>query len=112
MELEHRHPKSCYLRTSRKNFEKQLGQIERRQARIRQIRQKFNETNKTKEVFICEEKPKSKTLKYHIGKTQNHPVDLSTLAQNASTDPAAKVCFVIAFIPKKFLKCILGIYKT
>ncbi len=42
IELEHRSSKSRYLRTNRKNFEKQLGDIERRQARNRRIRQKLN----------------------------------------------------------------------
>lgn len=91
MELEHRCPKSRYLRTNRKDFEKQLGHIERRQARIRRIRQKLNESIKIQEVLLYEKGPESPALEYHIGKTQNHPLDLGTFIQEAHTDPAVKV---------------------
>jgi hypothetical protein len=37
-ELEHRTRKARYRRTDRKNFQKQLAQIERRTARLRRIR--------------------------------------------------------------------------
>ncbi|KJA23581.1 hypothetical protein HYPSUDRAFT_101562, partial [Hypholoma sublateritium FD-334 SS-4] len=62
MELEHRSPKSRYLRTSRKNFEEQLSRIERRQAR-----------------------PESMSSNYHIGKTQNHALDLGSLARESGS---------------------------
>lgn len=88
MELEHRSPKSRYRRTSRKFFEKQLGDIERRQARIRRIRQKLN-VNKDK--LINEKGPALLDCDYHIGKTQDHPVDLLVFAQERRHDPAAKV---------------------
>lgn len=91
MELEHRSPKSRYLRTSRKNFEKQLTQIERRQARIRRIRQKFNDNGKARTVFKHEKGPESSACDYHIGKTQNHPLNLDLLARESRDDPAAKV---------------------
>lgn len=98
MELEHRSPKSRYLRTSRKDFEKQLGCIERRQARIRRIRQKFNKSNTTCRELIDEKGPESWESTYHIGKTQNHPVDLVVFAQEKRHDPAAKVQFKLTFI--------------
>lgn len=91
MELDHRLPKSRYRRTSRKDFEKQLGCIERRQARIRRIRQKLDQSNKNCEVLMHEKGPQSWTSEYHIGKTQNHPLDLGTFIQEAHTDPAVKV---------------------
>lgn len=91
MELEHRSPKSRYMRTSRKCFEKQLGQIERRQARIRRIRQKLDKNNKIHEVLMHEKGPESWESEYHIGKTQNHPLDLGAFAQENRYDPAAKV---------------------
>lgn len=95
MELEHRSPKSRYLRTSRKDFEKQLGQIERRQARIRRIRQKLNESgNDVQKSFIHEKSPGPEATvaaTYHIGKTQNHPFDVGILARKNYLDPAAKV---------------------
>ncbi|KAF8151198.1 hypothetical protein BJ912DRAFT_869512 [Pholiota molesta] len=90
MELEHRSPKSRYLRTSRKNFEKQLTQIERRQARIRRIRQKFNEADKVQTVLKHEKGPESSACDYHIGKTQNHPFNLDVFARESRYDPAAK----------------------
>lgn len=90
-ELEHRSPKSRYRRTSRKNFEKQLCRIERRQARICQIRQKLKDRQKTQEVFDHEKGPKTTTHDYHIGNTQNHPIDLGILAGENCHDPAAKV---------------------
>ncbi|KJA13356.1 hypothetical protein HYPSUDRAFT_115550, partial [Hypholoma sublateritium FD-334 SS-4] len=90
MELEHRSPKSRYLRTSRKHFEKQLGCIERCQARIRRIRQKLDKTKQTREELVHEKGPESWASAYHIGKTQNHPVDLRVFAQEKRHDPAAK----------------------
>ena len=91
MELEHRSPKSRYLWTSRKNYQKQLGDIERRQARIRRIRQKLNENGKIKDILTLERPPESSTFSYHIGKTQNYPVDLVTIAAEADTNPSSKV---------------------
>ncbi len=91
MELEHRSPKSRYLRTSRKDFEKQLGRIERRQARIRRIRQKLDDSKKIRESFVKEKGPQSTDITYHIGKTQNHPLDVRDLAQKHRLDPAARV---------------------
>ncbi|KJA18100.1 hypothetical protein HYPSUDRAFT_145489 [Hypholoma sublateritium FD-334 SS-4] len=88
MELEHRSPKSHYLRTNRKDFEKQLGSIERRQARIRRIRQKLS--SRAREIFVHEKAPESSATSYHIGKTQNHPLDLVIFARDYCRDPAAK----------------------
>ncbi|KJA13829.1 hypothetical protein HYPSUDRAFT_99722, partial [Hypholoma sublateritium FD-334 SS-4] len=90
MELEHRSPKSRYLRTSRKHFEKQLGHIERRQARIRRIRQRLNGNGKIRSVLIHEKAPDPSASTYHIGKTQNHPIDLGAIARRAEGDFAAK----------------------
>ncbi len=93
MELEHRSPKSRYHRTSRKNFERQLGAIERRQTRIRRIRQKFDQKNcdRDNEELMKEKGPESWTSEYHIGKTQNYPIELLVFAQEKRQDPAAKV---------------------
>lgn len=91
MELEHRSPKSRYLRTSRKHFEQQLGHIERRQARIRRIRQRLNGNGKNHGVLMHEKGPVSSASAYHIGKTQNHPMDLEAIARRAEGDFAAKV---------------------
>ncbi len=93
MELEHRSPKSRYLRTSRKDFEKQLAQVERRQARIRKIRQKLNERNVTQESLAHEKAPEVPASTYHIGKTQKHPIEVTVFAREYCADPAAKVLF-------------------
>ncbi|KJA21107.1 hypothetical protein HYPSUDRAFT_141225, partial [Hypholoma sublateritium FD-334 SS-4] len=90
IELEHRSPKSRYLRTNRKDFEKQMGNIERRQARIRKIRQKINSSNGIQEVLMHENGPESWASEYHIGKTQNHPLNLQVFAGERRYDPAAK----------------------
>lgn len=93
MELEHRSPKSRYLRTSCKNFETQLSHIERRQARIRRIRQRLNESSKIREAFDHEIVPESSesTFDYHIGKTENYPTDLGVLARETPNSPVTKV---------------------
>lgn len=72
--------------------------MERRQARIRRIRQKLDHnesSHNTQEVFVREKGPVSSELKhtYHIGMTQNHPLDLNVLNQQSCHDPAAKVVF-------------------
>lgn len=91
MELEHKSPKARYRRTSRKCFEKQLGNIERRQARIRRIRQRLNSSTKIHDVLTHEKGLESSTSSYHIGNTQNHPVNLEAIARQAEDDYAAKV---------------------
>lgn len=75
-----------------------MGHIERRQARIRRIRQRLNESTKKKETLEREKAPQSPIVDYHIGKTQVHPLDLGALAQKAGADPAAKVFFIPFFM--------------
>lgn len=91
MELEHKSPKTCYRRTSRKCFEKQLGNIERCQACIRRIRQRLNHSGQIQDVLMHEKGLESSTSSYHIGNTQNHPVGLIAIARQADNDYAAKV---------------------
>lgn len=93
MELEHRSPKSRYLRTSRKDFELQLSRIERRQARIHRIRQKLDALTNNRTVLEYEQGPDSPTSDYHIGKTQNHALDLGSLARQYGS-LATKVFFL------------------
>lgn len=95
-ELEHRNPKSRYKRTSRKKFIKQLTAIERRQARIRRIRQKLN----AKEVGgarsdAVDNGPGSSSCRYHIGKTQNNPVNIGLFLQENRFDPALQVIMAL-----------------
>jgi hypothetical protein len=86
-ELEHRNPKSRYTRTSRKGFLKQLTQIERRQARIRRIREELVKANKLPQETLASDPE----VPYNIGKSQNLPVDLTPFLQAHADDPATKV---------------------
>ncbi len=89
MELAHRSPKSRYIRTNRKDFEKQLGGIERRQARIRRIRQKLSRS--TRPVLAHEKGPESSAFTHHIGASQNYPIDLGVFIRDNCHDPAVQV---------------------
>ncbi len=94
MELEHKSPKSRYLRTSRKIFENELACIERRQARIWRINQKLGQHRKNQNVLTHEKRPEflPKDCGYYIGKTQDHPINLVIFGQEKRHDPAAMVC--------------------
>jgi hypothetical protein len=85
-ELEHRTAKSRYRRTSKKNFVLQLAHIERRQARIRRIRQKL-----AKSLRNVEAVSKNPDVKYCIGKDEKHPHDIGTFLRSHAGDPAVKV---------------------
>ena len=90
-ELEHHTPKLRYKRTSKKNYLRQLTQIERHQVRIRHIRRGLNEG---KNPFACNGEPEyasNPMVQYHIGKSQNEPVVLPIFLQENCGDPAIKV---------------------
>jgi hypothetical protein len=86
-ELEHRTPKSRYTRTSKKDFTKQLAQIERRQARIRRIRERLVKTKMPTPESVA----RNPDEPYNIGKSQNLPVNISHFLQKHLDDPAVKV---------------------
>ena len=89
-ELEHRTTKARYRRTSRKQYVKQMAQIERRQSRIRRIR----ERNKTTDLVDDELEPEliSAPDAHHvIGKSQNNPRNVPLFLQANAGDPAVKV---------------------
>lgn len=88
--MEHRTSKSRYARTSRKGFEKQLGKIERVQTRVRRIRQRVNRAWKSTIQPDQDAVPES-SVKYHIGKTQNNPINLGPFLHEHRNDPAAQV---------------------
>jgi hypothetical protein len=83
-ELEHRTAKSRYRRTSRKDFMKQLAQIERRQARIRRVHGKLPEAKP-------EVTPHNPEEPYNIAKSQNNPVNVTQFVQKHAGDPATAV---------------------
>jgi hypothetical protein len=87
-ELEHRSAKSRYARTSRKGFTHQLAQIERRQARIRRIRDRHKTANQPD----AEIPPGMPNVHHVIGKSQNQPESIPTFLQKHAGDPAISVC--------------------
>jgi hypothetical protein len=80
-------PKARFSRTSRKHFIKQLTRIERRQARLRRIRQRYKESGRA----AREEVPISPELHHVIGRSQNYPEHIPSFLQNNANDPAVKV---------------------
>ena len=93
-ELEHRTPKSRYTRTSWKHFIKQLTKIERRQTRIRRIRERLK-SGSSSGPPLCEDVPVSLESHHVIGRTQNLPVDLGVFVRDYIDDPAVKVSICI-----------------
>jgi len=74
----------------------QLSKIERRQSRIRRIREKTQQPPLQTDAEDTLTDPKAR---YNIGKTQNSPVHLPTFLQKNDGDPAIKVssacrCFI------------------
>lgn len=65
-----------------------MTQIERRQARIRRIRQRLNKTVKLPDPQESISRPDAR---YVIGKTQNHPENILLFNQRHAEDPAVKV---------------------
>lgn len=89
--MEHRTPKSIYSRTSRKGFLKQMTRIERRQARIRRIRERLNTNRNASAETVMGTLSSSPDARYHIGKTQNQPEHIIAFVQRHTEDPAVKV---------------------
>ncbi|KAH7917705.1 hypothetical protein BV22DRAFT_1025919 [Leucogyrophana mollusca] len=86
-ELEHRTGKSRYTRTSRKFYIQQLARIERRQARIRRIRERLQGTATEAEA---EGTVATSEVHHIIGKSQNLPVNVTTFVRTTAEDPATK----------------------
>lgn len=88
--MEHRTPKSRYTRTSRKFFVKQLSQIERRENRLRKLRNKLV-TPKGSAVYgdsaiaLC---PQSH---HHMGKSEDESEHIGEMLKAHSEDPAVMV---------------------
>lgn len=79
-----------------------MTQIERRQARIRRIRQRLENKG---EKMLEPELALSPTAHYHIGKTQNQPVHVMSFMYTNSHDPAVKVIQYLAFSLDIVLTC-------
>ena len=87
-ELEHRNSKTRYRRTSKKHFVKQLAQIERRQARLRRIRQRIPKAASSIEVA-----PQNPKAGYQIGQSDKLSKDIGAFLRSHAGDPAVKVVF-------------------
>lgn len=89
-ELEHRNPKARYRRTSKKHFVKQLSRIERRQARIRRIRDRY--LGASKAISSVESNTTiSPEAHHHIGKSQNEYEPIGAFLLKNAEDPAIEV---------------------
>jgi hypothetical protein len=87
--LEHRTAKSRYIRTNRKGTTLQLAQIERREARIRRIREKISAVGNS--VDHEEYHPGTPNAHHIIGKSQARPENIFLFQRNHAGDPAAAV---------------------
>lgn len=68
-----------------------MTEIERRQARIRRIREQLNTTRQHLQETDME--TTSPYARYHIGKTQNQPEHIIGFVQKHIEDPAVKVSY-------------------
>lgn len=91
-ELEHRMPKGRYRRTDRRRFVRQLTQIERRQARLRRIKQHQQRQASRSEVNETVFDPK---LHHHIGQSEKIYDDFGQYLRNHAKDPAIKVIHIL-----------------
>ena len=87
-ELEHKTPKKRFPRANGKEYVKQMTGLERREARIRRIREKLW----PKGVKPADE-PSSQAsdAHHHIGTSQSNPVHIGKFLQDNAGDPAIKV---------------------
>lgn len=87
-ELEHRTGKRRYLRTDRKSFIRQLTQIERRQNRIRRIKNRLQEPRPSEaaDSMTCDPR-----VHHHIGLSEKLNDDIGSYLRLHEGDPAMKV---------------------
>jgi hypothetical protein len=92
-ELEHRMPKGRYRRTDRRDFIRQLTQIERRQARLRRIKQRQQKLAPRAELNENASDPR---LQHHMGQSEKVYDEFGHYLRSRARDPAMKVnklCF-------------------
>jgi hypothetical protein len=68
-----------------------MTQIERRQARIRHIRRVHQAGNVLDTGYDVASSP---DVRYHVGGTQNHPIQIPLFLQKHAGDPAIKVSLI------------------
>jgi hypothetical protein len=88
-ELEHRTSKSRYRRTDRREYVKQMTQIERREARIRHIRTKT--FGKDEESTSYEQVALNPHVHHCIGQSENFYEHIGLNFAERSGDPAVRV---------------------
>lgn len=101
----HRFPKSWYKRTNRRNFPKQLAKIERRRARLRQLRASIKlDPQQEAELKEQEAAARRVDIGYYIGTSENTPYRLSDFARNGKwgRDRTCKVCFRCLLLRRDF----------
>jgi hypothetical protein len=88
-EREHRTSKARFLRTSGRSIPKQLSVIERRQRRVRTIRQNLDGRHSQiePEAVIANDPG----IQYEMGESENFPVHVPTFLQRNEGDPAINV---------------------
>lgn len=110
-ELEHRGPKSAYTRTSKKNYVKQITQIERCQNRIHRLQTHLLAANKIQNVVPEDiEAATSPSARYHVGATQNRPENIPLFLQRNSADPSIKVSGASSYVTKLRIKLFRTLY--
>jgi hypothetical protein len=72
-----------------------MTQIERRQARIRRICKRLQNTGN----FLTEDIARTAEGHHNIGKSQNFPENIYSFLQKNNGDPAIKVVFYAVMIP-------------
>jgi hypothetical protein len=89
--LEHRTSKARYGRTSQKDYIRQMARLERRQSRLRHIREKLGPEIVQAIPMTDDEVASTPDMHHYIAKSQNTPVHIGTYLQRYSNDPAIKV---------------------
>lgn len=97
-ELEHRSPKARYRRTDRKHFIKQLTQIERRQARIRRIKQQNSVNEAHTKLSPPPEIATRPEQHHHIGQSEDTYEEFGAFIRKYRDDPAVIVRFLMCYI--------------
>ncbi|KAG2053011.1 hypothetical protein BDR06DRAFT_491243 [Suillus hirtellus] len=86
-ELEHRTPKARYHRTDKRAFVHQLTQIERREARLRRIKQRQSQQGPSVEAHEMANNPQ---LHHHIGQGEKTYDDFGQYLRDHARDPTIR----------------------
>ncbi|KAI0310372.1 hypothetical protein OF83DRAFT_1178618 [Amylostereum chailletii] len=85
METQHRWGKTQYRRTNKKDFIIQIIRIDRWQRRVRAIQHAHQQIPEFKSHLATDD-----STQYHIGKTENHPINMPDFYLRHALDPATK----------------------